>query len=151
MDVRTFLDGAGYESVPLAPSAVGHLHVQGRFNDRPVTVLIDTGASETVIDEGFARAEGLDLKRSTRSGGGAGTGRLPVHSVAGARLTVGDVEVAAGKLWVVDLGNVTAALARKGVAPPQVILGADVLSKRDAVIDYASGRLFFAPSGSGAQ
>jgi predicted aspartyl protease len=150
MDIRTFLDRAGYDSAPLSPSAVGHLHVEGRLNDHPVTVLIDTGASDTVVDEAFARSEGFELKRDRRSGGGAGAARLAVHSIRQAQLSVGGIEVATDRLFVLDLSHVAAALARKGVSPPQVILGADVLKQRSAVIDYASGRLFFAPAGPGA-
>jgi hypothetical protein len=146
MDVRTFLDRAGYDSVPLSTTAVGHLHVDGHFNDRPVTVLVDTGATDTVVDEGFARREGFELKRSRKSGGGLGDARAVVHSIVQARLSVGWIGVAVDRFWVLDLSHIAAALARKGVSAPQVILGADVLKQRSAVIDYASGRLFFAPA-----
>ena len=41
-----------------------------------------------------------------------------------------------------DLTHVNAALAQKGVAAVDVILGVDVFDAHAAVIDYGSGSLF---------
>jgi hypothetical protein len=45
-------------------------------------------------------------------------------------------------LYAMDLSHVNAALALKGAAPVDVILGVDVFEKQAAVIDYGTNSLF---------
>ena len=57
-------------------------------------------------------------------------------------LRLGDVVPSLATLLAMDLTHVNAALAQKGVAPCDVILGADVFDAHAAIIDYGSDSLF---------
>lgn len=142
MTLIEFLNRNGYRRIPLTRSGVGHFHTDGFLNDRPVSILVDTGASSTVFSFDVARELNLALTKSTMSGGGAGAARLDVHHIRDARFLVGDFSPTAGELMTMDLSHVNTALALRGSARIDAILGADVLEAHRAVIDYGSSSLY---------
>lgn len=142
MTLIEFLNKDGYRRIPLTRSGVGHFHADGFLNDRPVSVLIDTGASGTVFSFNIARELNLALTKSTMSGGGAGAAQLDVHHIQAARFVIGDFSPNVRALLTMDLSHVNQALALKGSTPIDAVLGADVLDAHAAVIDYGSSSLY---------
>lgn len=69
----------------------GHFYVQGTVSGRPITFLVDTGASSVFVSESFARRAGLPA-------GDPATFHTANGSIAGR--VVKDVEVAVGPLRV---------------------------------------------------
>jgi hypothetical protein len=142
MSLETFLKDARFRRVPLSRSGVGHFEVAGTLNDRPVRVLIDTGAASTVASLSRIQEFGLEVEPTGRCGAGAGGNQLEVFRVQGAKLRIGDVTPKLATLLAMDLTHVNAALAQKGIAPVDVILGVDVFDAHEAIIDYGSASLF---------
>jgi hypothetical protein len=142
MDLSEFLKQAGFHQVPLQHSGVGHFHAAGTLNGRPVSVLIDTGASGTLIHLDLARELDLELQPLDCKGGGAGGAEIPVYCAPDAVLELVGVSPRPEKLIVMDLGHVNQALRSRGENPVEVILGVDVLDARSAIIDYGSNSLF---------
>lgn len=138
-------DTKGYRPVSLRASTVGHFHVAGRLNGKEVEVLIDTGASGTVVDRGWAEGEGLRLVELGRTGGGVGGATMSVARVEESSLAIGGVELPGVQLAAIDLGSVIAQLKARGATPPQVVVGVDVLRRWRAVIDYGTSTLWLAP------
>jgi hypothetical protein len=145
METRAWLEARGYRGIPMRRTHRGHLHVDGRLAGAPVLILIDTGAGSTVVDTGFARANGLNVKRTKSKAVGAEGGGLVLHKARNAVLSLDGCSVALEELYTMDLAPLAAALAAKGVDPPQVVLGADVLRPCGAIIDYAADLLFLKP------
>jgi hypothetical protein len=137
-----WLSAHAYLRIPLETTGVGHFQAPGEVSGHPVTILVDTGASSTVIDLEWARERGFALEATDRQGGGAGTGVLDIYRVPGAAISIAGVAIAAPEPLAVDLGNVVKALAAKGVKAPQVVLGADVMKPRNAIIDYGTAALY---------
>lgn len=135
----------GLRPIRLRPSAAGHFHLSGMIGDKPVEILIDTGASSTVVDRAWAESSGLALKSLGRQGAGVGSATVEVAALDERRLTLGDLPINT-TLVALDLSNVKAGLARLNVAPPQVVLGVDVLRRHHAVIDYATSTLWLDPT-----
>jgi hypothetical protein len=142
MELVEILERNGFRRVPLTRSAVGHFRAAGKLNDRPVTVLVDTGASSTVLSLPLARELGLDLLESPQKGGGAGGAELEVYRVPGATLFLEGVAPRSSDLVAMDLSHANQALAAYGDEPVEVILGVDVFDAQSAVIDYGSNSLF---------
>lgn len=142
MSLIAFLEAASFRRVPLVRTGVGHFEAAGKLNGHPVRVLIDTGAASTVASLASVKACGLEVKPLARCGAGAGGGQLEVFQVENAALQVGDVAPSLNVLLAMDLTHVNAALAQKGVAPVDIILGVDVFDAHTAVIDYGSASLF---------
>src|SRR5579885_1289838 len=136
MTLVEFLRQTGFHRVPLVRSGVGHLSAAGTLNDRPVSVLVDTGAASTVVSLQLAREMNLALIKMPFQGGGAGAARLDVYDLPEAVLRLGTVVPRPRALLAVDLTHVNQALALKGQKPVEVVIGADVFEAQAAVIDW---------------
>jgi hypothetical protein len=137
-----FLEAAHYRRVPLRRNGVGHFEAEGTLNERPVRVLIDTGAARTVVSLALARELALTLQPLERRGGGAGGANLALFDVQGAALLVEGAVPRIQTLIAMDLAHVNTALTRRGATAVDVVLGVDVFDAQAAVIDYGSASLF---------
>lgn len=137
---------ANFRPIALRASSVGHFHLRGTLNGVAVEVLIDTGASATVADRGWAEAQGLPLVPIENSGGGVGGAGLSLSRIEGAKLSIGGIDLPGVGVVAIDLGNVARQLQARGATPPQVVIGVDVLRRWRAVIDYATSTLWLAPT-----
>lgn len=136
-----FLTQRGYIRIALTRTAVGHFHTTGSLNGRSVEVLVDSGASVTVVAISLARALGLDAERFAHDAGGAG-GAMEQFVVKGVQLRLGAFIPRLGNVAGLDFDRVNAPLRANGVPEVDVILGADVFDTHAAVIDYATQSLF---------
>lgn len=142
MSLASHLEAERFRRVPLSRTGVGHFEAAGTLNGRPVRVLIDTGAAGTIVSLALARELGLNSEPLAQCGTGAGGTNLEVFRIDGAELRLGEVVPRPSALLAMDLVHVNTALAQKGVAPVDVILGVDVFDAQSAVIDYGSASLF---------
>jgi predicted aspartyl protease len=136
----------GFRPIALKPSAVGHFHAQGRLNGQLVEIIIDTGASGTVVDRQWAEAQKLPLVPMGETGGGVGGAAMTLARVDGAKLELAGVPLPDVAVVAIDLSTVAGQLRARGVVPPQVVVGVDVLRKWRAVIDYATATMWLAPA-----
>lgn len=144
--VPTRPDVTTFRPIALKPSAVGHFHAQGQLNGRPIEIIIDTGASNTVVDRQWAEAQRLPLIPINQTGGGVGGASMALARVDGAMLEIEGVLLPGVSVIAIDLTSVAQQLKARGVVPPQLVIGADVLRSRRAVIDYATATLWLAHS-----
>jgi predicted aspartyl protease len=142
MSLVEFLNQNGYTQIPLTKSGVGHVHTDGLLNDRPISVLIDTGAASTVFSFDLAQELNLPMTKLAMSGGGAGAAKLDIHQIQQARFVIGNISPKIRALLTMDLTHVNQALALKGQSPVDAILGGDALEAHSAVIDYGSNSLY---------
>ncbi|MEI6487054.1 MAG: retropepsin-like aspartic protease [Sphingomonadales bacterium] len=136
---------AGFRPIRLRPSAIGHFHLSGTIAGKPVEVLIDTGASGTVIDRSWAESNGLTMKAMAGRGSGVGGAAMALGMLDEHQLVLDGMTVTANVV-AMDLSNVTRQLAANNVTPPQIVVGVDVLRRHRAVIDYATSTLWLAPA-----
>ena len=142
MQLVEFLNQIGYTRIPLYRSGVGHFHTDGLLNNRPVSVLIDTGAASTVFSFDLARELNLEMTKLPTFGGGAGAAKLDIHQIQEASFLIGDFSPKINALLTMDLSHVNEALAIRDSTPVDAVLGGDVLEAYSAVIDYGSSSLY---------
>lgn len=133
-----FLAARGYRPHALTRTAVGHLHIVGSLNGEPIDMLVDTGAASTIVDEEYCRARGIALTDTGHLGGGAGGAALPVHALGDVVLTLDGEPIRGNGICAIDMSHANAGLRAHGASPVQAVLGADVLTRHQAVIDYTT-------------
>ena len=139
-----FLRRRGYEPVPLNRSVVGQFEVEATVDGHEVLMLIDTGASCSVLDGKSALEIGLEMQQCAEPGKkavGAG-GAVPVSMVKVDELSVRSTSMGSLSMPVVNLDHCNAALEDKGARRVGGVLGADFLSEKSAIIEYANSTLF---------
>lgn len=142
LDLAAFLTAHGFTAVPLQVNAVGHFECAAHVNGRPARLLLDTGASHTVLATPSAERLGLRTTPSTERAHGVGASSHATETAVLDELRLGDVRLQGVAVWTFDLAHVNGALAARGGAPVDGALGGDVLRPAQAVIDYARATLY---------
>ncbi len=142
MQLADFLAPFDYAPIELVRAGTGHLRLaSSSVNGRPIMLYLDTGAGRTVLDLACARRLGLTLHESAQ-GGGLGAAEVRAYRGTVDRLALGPIEEKNITVHALDLTHMNQALAARGEAPMDGVVGADLLDAREAVIDYRQLRLF---------
>ena len=80
MTLNEFLSSRGYAPVPMRKTTVGHFEIEVQINNNEARFLIDTGASNTVVDQKSANRFSLPLGKSEETAGGLGTNTQTVST-----------------------------------------------------------------------
>jgi predicted aspartyl protease len=137
-DLHKTLRDKGYKKIKFKLSKTQHLLVKARINGAEGNFILDTGASNSCVDfTGIAHFE-LDAADSdTRAAGAGGTGMLTQTSLKNT-LKLGNWKTKSFGLVIFDMSHVNEALRQYKAKPVHGIIGADVLIKGKAIIDYAN-------------
>lgn len=145
--LRDALAGSGYDTVAADVNVIQFVELPDVSIDgsSELTTIVDTGAGATLVELSAAIRLGLQLDELP--GGGAATigGAVDTYVTSVNALSFGDHALTDRSLLVVDLSDINGQLTGAGLAPIEVIVGADVLHEQEAVLDYVGGRLFLQP------
>lgn len=134
----------GYVAVTMTPLPTGHRTVTVMLNGQIGAFIVDSGASQTVVDTDAARLYPL---RASLLGsnvvGAIGPLRAEVREVSGYGL--GPVTGGALTVVVADIAAVLAAVEDAGGGVVDGVLGQDILDRHEAIIDLPGERLFLRP------
>lgn len=120
-----------------------HLLINVKINSKKVTLVLDTGASQTVLDFETAnrftknKAEQLHEASST----GVGGEPLQSHMLTIEKFKIGDVLVRNNLFVLLDLQHVNAQYEKMNKPVIHGVLGGDILNTFNAVIDYKKSTL----------
>lgn len=135
------LGATGYSRIDLHRSGTGQLLAAARLGGEDLLMILDSGASATVVDQASAQRLGLTELVAGEGAAGAG-GRLETHVVDVGSVSFGDVAVPVEKVFVMDLSHVNDQLLAVGERPVDGVIGSDILSQRAALIDYSGPCLY---------
>jgi hypothetical protein len=140
--LKKFLLDKGFSFLNLERTGTDHFALQGLLNGLPGRFIVDTGASNTCVD--LDRAEGFRMQSvvSEIRAAGAGAVDMETQVSAGNLLEFGSWQQADLDVVLFDLSHVNQALTSHDEPAVDGILGADILRKAEAVIDYRKNRLF---------
>jgi predicted aspartyl protease len=143
LTIRQCLELRGYESFTFTLEN-NSIFVAAKINGKPAKLLIDTGAGTSLLHEPYARQVGLEVGPMTEKifgvAGEAPAGWTPVPTVQLGEAVFKDRRILATDL-LKDKPEGTK-------AREDGILGADFMSKLDAVISYPERRIFLRPDRS---
>jgi len=126
----------GYKRVKFKISKTQHLLIKGKINGIQGSFILDTGASNSCVDFEGIGTFGLSAADSdTKAAGAGGIGMLTQTSVKNT-LKLGRWSTKKLGLVIFDMSHVNEALRQYKAKPVHGIIGADVLMKGKAIIDY---------------
>lgn len=136
------LKDAGYKKVGFKYSKTNHLLVKARINGISGDFILDTGASATCVSHEAVTYFDLQSEQSETKASGAGAVDMETALSENNELKLGHWKIKSLSLIVLDLSHVNQALTVQGVKPVHGIIGADVLLKGKAIIDYGQKKLY---------
>ncbi len=140
--LKKILSERGYCSVPLVLNSTQHFEIQAKINGISGRFILDTGASNTCVGVDRSDIFQLIAKESEIKAAGAGASEMETLIAKGNTIELGDWKKSRQKIVLFDLGHVNQALTHHHALPVDGIIGADVLKKARAIIDYDKKRLY---------
>ena len=127
----------GFRRFTMSRTEVGHLKLAGHLDDRPLDIVLDTGASKTLVELTYCRAEGIPVTDTGLPGHGGN-----VFTLGDVRLTLDGLPLRSDGVVAIDMSATNQRLIARGIDPIRAVIGQDVLRYHQAVIDYATLTLF---------
>ncbi|GMN11608.1 hypothetical protein MTsPCn9_25140 [Croceitalea sp. MTPC9] len=134
--LKKFLETKKYTKIPLALTETNHFEVSAKINGISGRFILDTGASNTCI--GMDKIEFFNLISEASEVKAAGAGATEMETLISNKnkVQLGDWKKRRQKIVLFDLVHVNEALTAHKALPVDGIIGADILKKGKAIIDY---------------
>jgi len=115
-----------------------HLQIKILINGKPANVLIDTGASRTVLDKNRIKRFESQTKASphNRLSSGLGTNTMKSHRINIKEVRLGTLLIKNYKAILLDLSHVNESYKQIGLKAIDGVIGGDILRKYKAGILY---------------
>lgn len=143
--LRDFLIKKGYTKVKITLTKTNHFEVSVMLNGINGQFILDTGASSSCVGFEAVATFGLDAKESAVKASGAGATEMPTGISKKNTIKIGKWKKEKVTLVLFDLSHVNTALASHNAKTVDGIIGADLLKKGKAVIDYDKRNLYLKP------
>ncbi|WP_112378478.1 retropepsin-like aspartic protease [Flagellimonas maritima] len=140
--LQKFLKSKDYIKIPLVLTETNHFEITAKINEVSGRFILDTGASNTCV--GIDKIENFKMVSKVSDIKAAGAGAIEMETLVSAKnkIKIGDWKRDKQKIVLFDLKHVNQALTSHNVLPVDGIIGADILKKGKAVIDYNKKYLF---------
>lgn len=124
-----------------------HLFVDGSIAGHQARLLIDTGASKTVLDKNFivAKFPNLTLETNEQLTTGVGTNTLQSEFTEISDLSIGKLKMKQYKVAVLDLMHVNETYSTIQLPAIHGVIGCDLLVEQRAVINMKKKQLRVKP------
>jgi len=143
--LQQFLLDKGYVKVKLHLTKTNHFEIKASINGKKGLFILDTGASNSCI--GFDAVETFKLKVEDSNIKAAGAGALDMETKTSSKnkVKIGKWKHNKAILVLFNLIHVNTALKSHNSKPVHGIIGADILNKAKAVIDYEKKYIYLKP------
>lgn len=140
--IQEFLINKGYTKVKLKLTKTNHFEIKATINGIKGRFILDTGASNSCV--GFDAVENFKLiaKDSEVKAAGAGATDMLTQISKKNKLKIGKWKQEKVALILFNLSHVNTALTNHNSEPVDGIIGADILKKSKAIIDYEKKYLY---------
>ena len=141
-NLKDFLFEQGYIRIKLKKTVTNHFEIKLKINKIKGLFILDTGASNSCV--GFDEIETFALKteESEHKASGAGPSEIDTLISKKNKFALGKFILKKHPLILIDLSHINNALIKQKAKPIQGIIGADILHKGKAIIDYNKKYLY---------
>lgn len=125
-----------------------HVMISGKINDKEANFLIDTGASRSVFDADTIMdfIESPDFQKKEGITAGLGSSKMESATFFIERLELGTLQIENYKAVALDLTNIHNSYEQLQLPKIHGIIGGDLLSRYDAVINYRQHKIRLTPN-----
>ncbi|WP_370390062.1 TIGR02281 family clan AA aspartic protease [uncultured Winogradskyella sp.] len=140
--LHDFLLDKGYSKIKLKLTKTNHFEIKAQINGVKGRFILDTGASSSCV--GFEAIErfNLKVKDSEIKAVGAGASNMATKISKSNNLKIGKWKKNRVALILFNLTHVNEGLINHNAEPVDGIIGADILKKGKAIIDYEKKYLY---------
>lgn len=120
-----------------------HIAIEGVANGEKCRMLLDTGASKSVIDRNFLLKldEGVEMVENEELSSGLGTNTMQSQVARLKKLEIDSLSWDDFEITVLDLTHVNDSYAKLDLEPVYIVLGTDIFFDHEAVIDFKEGTI----------
>jgi hypothetical protein len=126
-----------YKKIPLTKTISGHLHINAVINGVDGYFVLDTGAGATIIETSRKEKFNLKVKNTSNSGAGAG-GSQSMQLSNNNSINLENLLIENFDLYIMNLDHVNNAFKSMGLKEVDGVIGADILTIKEAIIDYSN-------------
>lgn len=141
-NLKEYLLSSDFHCVKLKKTATNHFELKVKINNVKGRFILDTGASNSCVGIDMVDTFHLDTQESEHKASGAGTTEIETKISKKNSLKIGGYSLKKTSLILIDLMHINNALVKQNAKPIQGIIGADILHKGQAIIDYKKKYLF---------
>lgn len=131
-----------YIKIPLKKMVTNHMELDAKINGVAGKFILDTGASNSCVGIDKIEFFNLDAKQSDTKAAGAGATDMETQQSENNNLEIGKWKNKNFSLVLFDLVHVNKALTIHKAEEVHGIIGADILQKGKAIIDYNKNVLY---------
>lgn len=142
ISLKDFLLEKGYTKVKLKLTKTNHFEIKAIINGVKGLFILDTGASNSCVGFEAIKTFKLVAEDSEIKAAGAGAGDMLTQMSDKNELKIGKWKNNKVALVLFNLTHVNTALINHDAQPVDGIIGADILKKSKAVIDYEKKNLY---------
>lgn len=144
-NLHDILKKENYKKVKFKITKTQHLLIKAKINGVAGNFILDTGASNSCV--GFESVDlfALEAKKSRTKAAGAGATGMFTQLALKNQLQLGSWQDSNFELVIFDLTHVNEALTQHKAKPIHGIIGADILMKGKAIVDYYNHYLYLMP------
>ena len=140
--LKKFLESKKFTPISLVLTKTNHFEVSAKINGVSGRFILDTGASNTCIGVDKIEFFKLISEESDIKAAGAGATEMETLVSNQNKVQLGNWKKGKQKIVLFDLVHVNEALVAHKALPVDGIIGADILKKGKAVIDYNKKHLY---------
>jgi hypothetical protein len=141
-DLQDFLKNNRYKKIKFSVLKTQHLLIKGKINGVLGNFILDTGASNSCVGHEAVQKFQLKTENSNTKAAGAGATGMDTQLSKNNILQLSYWKNTQFNLIVFDMSHVNFALKEYKTKPVDGIIGADILLKGKAIIDYYNHYLY---------
>ena len=140
--LNKFLITKGYSSVKLIFLKTKHYLIECKINGVEGKFILDSGASNSCVCNSLEKKFKLERKKNTIKASSATSEMTNTNLSKKNEIQIGKWS---DKLNLItfDMNHINKTLSEKGIDSIDGIVGADVLKKSNAILDYKSNKIYF--------
>lgn len=142
MEFNNILLRKGYAKIKLKKINTNHFELKAKLNQVKGRFILDTGASNSCIDINLAEKFKLEVKDSATKAAGAGAIGMETKISSKNNIEINQWKYQKLTVVLLDLTHVNTALTEHHAEAVDGIIGADILEKGCAIINYEKKCLY---------